>query len=452
MRNKLKQLDKELQRHRHIAKTENRAAKEAVRRVEQETLQGVRTLAMGKTDIELAWKKLDTVQAKHKIIEEEFLLRINEIREKLEKAEDVEEAGLLEKERVIMERRAARMKVEEARKQLEELENDNRTVDLGEADFNKKKELLEGEAKEEIKDIREERKILQELLSKHEVALTKATQMVTETKMKLENCLEHERLSITPQRERVELLVRNELGPLIEMEGNVERRCEDLDKDNRERKKMIYKQRRRIALLERQHNQAMQQAEKETLNKEELEELENEREAEKSLIRKEKVRLLDMEKKYKEQQEMAELTIGEAVEELEKRKARVNAVLTQERKKLGEMESVHKETLDFIERELEERSGILQRVKEKVGKDKKTLSKLDARQQRVAAKAAEELFMMAEILEKEMTEKGKFDELAKIKEHRKRLQELDKQLKLAERKEKGARVGVGDDANQCMLL
>lgn len=39
------------------------------------------------------------------------MLRINEIREKLEKAEDVEEADLLEKERVIMERRAARMKV-----------------------------------------------------------------------------------------------------------------------------------------------------------------------------------------------------------------------------------------------------------------------------------------------------------------------------------------------------
>lgn len=342
--------------------------------------------------------------------------------------------------------------MEEARRQIEELESESRTLDLGEADFNKKKEILEGEAKEEIKDIREEKKILLELLSKHQVALSKASQMVTETKVKLENCLEHERITVQPQRERVELLVRNELGPLIEMEGNVERRCEDLDRDNRERKKSIYKQRRRIALLERQHNQALQQAEKETLNKEELEELENEREAEKSLIRKEKLRLLDMEKKHKEQQEMAELTIGEAVEELEKRKARVNAVLTQERSKLGEMESVHKETLDFIERELEERSGILQRVKEKVSKDKKTLAKLDARQQRVAAKAAEELFMMAEVLEKEMTAKGKFDELAKIKEHRKRLQDLDKQLKMAERKEKNARLGVGDDANQCVLL
>ena len=45
------------------------------------------------------------------VVEEDILLKINEIREKLEKAEDVEEADLLEKERVIMERRAARMKV-----------------------------------------------------------------------------------------------------------------------------------------------------------------------------------------------------------------------------------------------------------------------------------------------------------------------------------------------------
>ncbi|XP_046847868.1 kinesin-like protein KIF16B [Xenia sp. Carnegie-2017] len=452
LRNKLKQLDLELQRHRVIAKGEISAAKNAVKLVEQETLQGKRSLANGKTDIEQAWRHLDTIQAKHKVLEEDLLLKINEIREKLEKAEDTEEADLLEKERVIMERRAARMKVEEARRQIEELESENRTMDLGEADFNKKKESLEIEAKEEMKDIREERKILLELLSKHQVALTKATQMVTETKVKLENCLENERLTLQPQRERVELLVRNELGPLIEMEGNVERRCEDLDRENRERKKQIYKQRKRITFLERQHNQALQQAEKDTLNKDELEELENEREAEKSLIRKEKLRLLDMEKKHKEHQEIGEMTISEAVEELEKRKASVNVALTQERSKLGEMESVHKETLDFIERELEERSGILRRVKEKVMKDKRTLAKLDARQQRVAAKAAEELFMMAEVLEKEMTAKGKFDELAKIKEHRKRLQDLDKQLKIAEKKEKNSRLGVGDDANQCVLI
>ena len=54
------------------------------------------------------------------VIEEDLLLRINEIREKLEKAEDVEEADLLEKERVIMERRAARMKVSCSRLSNEE--------------------------------------------------------------------------------------------------------------------------------------------------------------------------------------------------------------------------------------------------------------------------------------------------------------------------------------------
>lgn len=67
LRNKLKQLDLELQRHRVLAKGEISAAKEAVRQVEQETLQGIRSLATGKTDIELAWKQLDTIQAKHKV-------------------------------------------------------------------------------------------------------------------------------------------------------------------------------------------------------------------------------------------------------------------------------------------------------------------------------------------------------------------------------------------------
>lgn len=67
LRNKLKQLDLELQRHRVVAKAELSAAKEAVRQVEQETLQGMRSLATGKTDIEMAWKQLDTIQTKNKV-------------------------------------------------------------------------------------------------------------------------------------------------------------------------------------------------------------------------------------------------------------------------------------------------------------------------------------------------------------------------------------------------
>ena len=334
---------------------------------------------------------------------------------------------------------------------LEELENEDKDVELTEDDFTKKKELLEFETREEIKDIREERKILTELLHKHQTALQKATLMVTETKTKLEKHLESEKLILLPVREKVEGLVRNELGPLIDYEQEIEKKCEDVDREGRERKKLIYKQRRRIALLERQHNQALQQAEKETLSEEELEELENEREAERSLIRKEKVRLLELEKKHKEQQEVAELTIGEAVQDLEKRKSSVNQLLEAERRKLADLEAVHKETLEHVEQELEQRSEILHRVKDKVQKDKRQLAKLDVRQQRCAAKAAEELFLMADLLEKEMSDKGKTDELIRIKEQRKKLQELDKQLRMAEKREKNSR---GDDAEnpQCILL
>ena len=450
LRERLKQLEADYEEQRKVAQREVSEAKESVRRVEQETLEGLRSLTTGKSAIEGQWQRLDQVQAKHKRAQEQAYNKIKEVREMLENAEEMEEASLVEKEKMIMERRAARMKVEEARRRLEELEHEDKCVELTEADFTKKKELLESETREEIKDIREERKILTELLNKHQTALQKATLMITETKTKLEKHLEGEKLILMPLREKVENLVRHELGPLIECEQEIERRCEDVDRDSRERKKLIYKQRRRIALLERQHNQALQQAEKETLSEEELEELENEREAERSLIRKEKVRLLELEKKHKEQQEVAELTIGEAVQELEKRKVTVNHMLENERRKLADLEAVHKETLEHVEQELEQRSEILHRVKEKVQMDKRQLAKLDVRQQRCAAKAAEELFLMADLLEKEMSDKGKTDELIKIKEHRKKLQDLDKQLRMAEKRERNSR-GDDDQNPPCVL-
>ena len=451
LRERLRQLEGEYEDLRKVGQKEIREAKDALQKAEQDALEGLRSLTMGKSAIESQWQRLADVQAKHRQLQEHAMTKIRDVRELLEHAEEAEEASLIEKERMIMDRRAARMKADEARRRLEEMEHeDGGYLELSEADFAKKREMLESETREEIKDIKEERKILTELYSKHQHALQKATQMVTETKIKLEKHLESDKLILVPLREKVENLVRNELGPLIELEHEIEKRCEDVDRENRDRKKLIYKQRRRIVLLERQHNHAMQQAEKETLNEEELEELENEREAEKSLIRKEKMRLLELEKKHKEQQEVAELTIGEAVQDLEKRKARVNQNLEQERKKLTELEAVHKETLEHVEDELGQRTEILHRVKDKVQKDKRQLAKLDVRQQRCASKAAEELFLMAELLEKEMTDRGKSDELAKIKEHRKRLQELDRQLKMAERKERGGR-GGGDEEQQCML-
>lgn len=66
-----------------------------------------------------------------------------------------------------MERRVVRMKVEEVRWRLEELENEDKESELIEVDFIKKKEFLEFEIWEEIKDIREEWKIINELLNKY---------------------------------------------------------------------------------------------------------------------------------------------------------------------------------------------------------------------------------------------------------------------------------------------
>ena len=90
--------------------------------------------------------------------------------------------------------------------------------------------------------------------------------------------------------------------------------------------------------------------------------------------------------------------------------------------------------------------------KEKVVKDKRELAKLDMKQQQTATKAAEELFMLAEVLEKELAESGKKEELAKIKDHRKKLQELDRQLRLAERRERIAGEEGPDGNQQCAIL
>lgn len=142
--------------------------------------------------------------------------------------------------------------------------------------------------------------------------------------------------------------------------------------------------------------------------------------------------------------------VGDACQSLEKKKMQVTMSLNQEKKKLEELVSVHRETTVFIEAELEARTLMLERVKEKVVNDKKELAKLDMKKQASAEKAAEELFSMVELLEKDLSEKGKKEELEKIRDHRRKLQELDRQLRIAEKREKFA-TKDGEDAN-CVIL
>ena len=142
--------------------------------------------------------------------------------------------------------------------------------------------------------------------------------------------------------------------------------------------------------------------------------------------------------------------LGDACQNLEKKKMQVTMSLNEKKKKLEDLLSVHQETTVFIEAELEARSVMLQRVKDKVINDKKELAKLDMKKQASAEKAAEELFAMAEMLEKDLNDKGKKEELTKIRDHRKKLQDLDRQLRLAERREKfGSKDGEDE---KCVIL
>lgn len=130
-------------------------------------LEGFCSFIIGKLVIEGEWWWLEEVQVKYKRVQEQFYVKIRDVWEMLENVEEVEEVFFIEKEKMIMERRVVRMKVEEVRWRLEELENEDKEGQLIEVDFIKKKEFLEFEIWEEIKDIREEWKIINELLNKY---------------------------------------------------------------------------------------------------------------------------------------------------------------------------------------------------------------------------------------------------------------------------------------------
>ena len=452
LRAQLEKLEAEYEEASKIAQKEIQEAKGNLKKAEMETLQGKVGLMEGKMALQKHWKELEALQSKHKKKQEDIQSRIREIRGKVDKADVVEEEQLVKKEKSIVERRKARKKVEEATQKLMEMESNSRKLTRTES-LSLNQDLMEWQNKEEVHEMQEERKILMELLSKHQVALVKASQLVTETKTKLESHIENETTVVGPVREQLATYER-EMDDLKKTEEALEKECQDLDRDTKERKKILYKQRKRINLLEKQHAQSCGQ---EGLQGEDLEEYQREREAELELIHREKAVLHEMEEKYRKDQKLSELEIGEKCQELEQQKNELSEKISTERKKLTELMAVHDETKEFIEAELNGRKEILKLSKEKVMRDKKELAKLDMKQQKTATKAAEELFMMAEVLEKELADSGKKEELAKIKDHRRKLQELDRQLRLAERKERftsnnGAEGMTGPDGQQCVIL
>ena len=414
-----------------------------------ETLQGKVGLMQGKSELQKQWKLLDNLQLSHKKAQEDIQAKIRLVRDELEKAEMAEEEELMSQEKNILKRRQSRRKVEEATEKLMKMESKLKRADS----ISQTKDLLDWQNKEEVREIQETRQILMELLSKHQVALCKASQLVTESKTKLASHIENETTTLTPIRENI-AKYEQELEPLLKLETQIEKKCAELEKETKEKKKILYKQRKRINLLEKQHAQSSGTEGREGLSTEEIEELDRERDAELELIHREKSLLREMEEKYRKEQAHIELQLGEQYREIESKKESINNALSSEREKLATLIAVHEETKEYIDAELNGRKEILKLSKDKVVKDKRELAKLDMKQQKTASKAAEELFMMAEVLENELAESGKKEELTKIKDHRKKLQELDRQLRLAERRERFTGDGAvdGDGAQQCTIL
>jgi len=446
LRSKLEELEAEYAEATKVAQSEILLAKNNLKKAEMETLQGKVGLMQGKNELQKQWKLLEALQTKHKKAQEEIQTKIREVRNKLEKAEEAEEEELMNQEKSVLERRQARKKVEEATHKLMEMESRLSRADS----MTDSKELLDWQSKEEVRELQDQRQILMELLGKHQVALVKASQLVTETKTKLNSHLEHEASLLAPVRDHI-AQYELEMEPLIKLENEIDKQTQEFENKTKEQKKILYKQRKRINLLEKQHAQGSGNEGLDGLNADELDDHKHEREAELELILKEKSALHEMEEKYRNVQAQFETKINDKRQELENKKERVNDSLDKERKKLAELVAVHDETKEFIEAELNGRKEILKLSKEKVIKDKRELAKLDQKQQHTASKAAEELFLMAEVLEKELAESGKKEELTKIKDHRKKLQELDRQLRLAERRER-VTGELGPDGQQCIIL
>lgn len=447
LRAKLEQLESEYAEATKISQREIQLAKDNLKKAEMETLQGKVGLMQGKGELQRQWKLLDSLQSKHKNAQEEIQAKIRQVKDELDKAEEAEEEELMSQEKSILQRRQARKKVEEATQKLFEMESKLSRSDS----ISQNQDQLEWQNKEDVREMQEERTILMELLGKHQVALVKASQLVTESKTKLESHLANESSMLDPVREQI-AAYEHELEPLEKLEQQIEKKCFELEKEAKEKKKVLYKQRKRINLLEKQHAQSSGNEGREGLTVEEIEDLDREREAELELIHREKSVLRDMEDKFRSEQAQAELKIGEQYQELEINKEKITICLNTERENLAKLIAVHEETKEFIEAELNGRREILKLSKEKVVKDKRALAKLDMKQQKTASKAAEELFMMAEVLEKELAESGKKEELTKIKDHRKKLQELDRQLRLAERRERFTGEVGPDGAQQCAIL
>ena len=354
LRSQLEKLEAEYDELSKVAQKEIQEAKNNLKKAEMETLQGKVGLMEGKMALQKHWKQLESLQTKHKKKQEEVQCRIREIRGKLEKAEVVEEEELMNQERSILARRQARKKVEEATQKLMEMESKTRKLSRTES-FSQNKDLLEWQNKEEVQEMQEERKILMELLSKHQVALVKASQLVTETKTKLESHVQNETTIVGPVREQLATYER-EMEPLKKLEEQLEKQCQELDKETKERKKVLYKQRKRINLLEKQHAQNTGQ---DGLEGEELEDYQREREAELELIHREKAVLHEMEERFRKEQKHSEIEIGEKCQELELKKRELSDKIDEQRKKLTELVAVHDETKEYIEAELHGRKEIL---------------------------------------------------------------------------------------------
>ena len=220
LRKLLDELEKEYEVAVKDAHIEILQAKEAVKAAEMDTLQGKRGIAEGKSQLQFQWKTLENIQIMHKNKQTDIQKRIKDVREHLGEAEEAEETDLVQQGKNILERKKKRRKVEEATQKLLEMESKFSQLDT---EMVESKDMVDWQNREEIRELTDQRKILMELSSKHQVALLKASQMTSETKTKLDSHLQNEPILVDPIKANIAKF-ENELKPITTMEGQINRK------------------------------------------------------------------------------------------------------------------------------------------------------------------------------------------------------------------------------------
>ncbi|XP_068717325.1 kinesin-like protein KIF16B [Montipora capricornis] len=390
-----------------------------------------------------AIKERKALEEKWKTESEKIQIQRQELKEKQREYEKhfnaLEESrreAMLEIEEFELEKSLALEEVQRGQRKLEQLKSERETaLHVANNDIAKRREVLELEFLEEKKELEEERAYLEERIHGCEALMDISADNLAE---------KHNSLEIRTREENAKIA--NAKQELREMEKNLNQ-TKQVAEEEMARKKQEYEVKAEKQREEVEHCRELLQARTQELNKltKRLESCVNE---ERLQIAKEVEVLtenVNVEKSRLGSLEEAENTTAENFEKemeadmilLNERKQSQRQALELERLNLEALEDFKRQNLEAEESEFKEAQEQYNRAKMLLIDSKRNLSDLDQRQSKFSTKVEEELLGLSKVLEGELLEQGKRDDMFQLREHRISLKEIDVEgkLKVTEKQE-----------------